>query len=549
MKRFENPVRTRLPRSRRPAATRLLLALFAAFATVAAVVGLPQTSQAAAAAVQVYPVPSIYAASTDYRLTANGQNVPVTHYPGYDIAQFAIGSGSAELALTKVNNTAIGSYAISPVKLNLTGTISGPTLKFTVPNDEYLIVRLDGRPKLVIAIDPAETNRPASSGTGMFNVESAPYNARPGSDYSTTAFQAALDDAAAWGSANGRQGTVYVPAGVYTLGNLYLRSNLALYLEPGAVLRYTGERSHYDVHWHKDSQGRDITWFLSTRYSSENISIYGRGVIDGNGQAALAPDNLGVNLLTPIYTKNFRVDGITFRESSSWAIMPTRSSDMSFRNIKIFNRFDMGENDGIDVMESTNVNVTHAIGIGLDDPFSTKTWAADTDLFRQVPGSPRPLDNVVFDDLMSWTYCYGVKVGQGVIQPQSAVTFKNVVVYDAAVGIGVHHKYGAAAATGIRFENIDIENLSYTNDSNRTWLALWTGNTLGSGPVNGVTLTGIKVRNAGTTPARINGQPGALIDGVVLHDVQMPGSSAPATTLAQMNLTNLSDHGSIIIQP
>ncbi|MFJ2261554.1 glycosyl hydrolase family 28 protein [Streptomyces sp. NPDC087844] len=513
------------------------------------VVALPAVSQAAPADVQVYPVPSIYQASADYTLTTNGLNVPVTRYTGYDIAQFAIGTGQADLALTKINNTDIGSYSISPVKLGLTGIVSGSTLRFTVHQDEYLIVKLDGRPKLVIAIDPAETDRPASSGNGVFNVRSAPYAAQPGSDYSTTAFQTALNDAAAWGSAHGTQGTVYVPPGVYTLGNLYLRSDLSLYLEPGAVLRYTGEREHYDVHWHKDSQQRDVTWFLSTRYSSKNISIQGRGVIDGNGQAALAPDNLGVNLLTPIYTTNFRVDGITFRESSSWAIMPTRSTDMRFTNIKMFNRFDMGENDGIDVMESSNVRVTHAIGIGLDDPFSTKTWNSDVDLFRRVPGAPRPLSDVVFDDLVSWTYCYGVKVGQGVIQAQDGVVFKNVVVHDAAVGIGIHHKYGSAATSNVRFENIDIENLSYSNDNNRTWLALWTGNTLGVGPIRDVTLSNIRIRNAGTTPARINGQPGAPVGNVALRNVVMPGSSASATTLAQVNLTNLSDYDTLTIQP
>jgi len=157
-----------------------------------------------------------------------------------------------------------------------------------------------------------------------------------------------------------------------------------------------------------DLDQRDITWFISTRNSSTNISIYGRGIIDGNGRAALQPGNLGVNLLTSIYTTGFTVEGITFRESSSWAIMPTRSSNMTFRNLKMFNRFDMGENDGIDVMESTGVTVTHAIGIGLDDPFSTKTWDDTVDLFRSVPGNPRPLDGVIFDDLVSWTYCYGI---------------------------------------------------------------------------------------------------------------------------------------------
>ena len=528
---------------------RLTLGLGALLLIVAALLGIPHPAQAASAPVDVYPVASIYPASTDYTLTVNGKSVPVSKYTGYDIAQFAMGTGTATMAVTKTNKTAIGSYSISPQKLNIAGSVSGPTLTFTVQNDEYLIVKLDGRPNLVIAADPAETNRPASSGTGIFNVRSAPYSAQPNTGaYTTTAFQNALDDAAAWGSANGKQGTVYVPAGVYTLGNLYLRSNLAFYLAPGAVLRYTGERDHYVVNGHKDSQGRDLTWFISTRYSSTNISLYGRGIIDGNGQAALAPGNLGVNLLVPVYTSGFSVDGITFRESSSWAVIPLRSSTMAFRNIKIFNRFDMGENDGIDVTESTGVTVTHAIGIGLDDPFSTKTWPDVADIYNTVPGAARPLGNVTFDDLVSWTYCYGVKVGQGVVQPQDHVTFEHVVVYDAAVGIGVHHKYGTAAATNIRFNDIDIERLSYSNDGNRTWLAMMTVSTA-LGPVTGVTVSDVRVRNAGTTAARINGQPGALITGVTLSDIVMPGSTAPATTLGQMNLTNVSDNGPVTITP
>jgi polygalacturonase len=531
-------------------ARRVMAALTGLLLSVAVHLALPQVAQAAAGTVGVYPVASIYPPSADYTLTVNGTTVPVTHYTGYDIAQFALGTGSATMAVHKINNTDIGSYSISPQKLGITGTVSGPTLTFTVQNDEYLIVKLDGRPNLVIAADPGEYSPPASGGTGIFNVTSAPYSAQPNTGaYTTTAFQNALNDAAAYGSANGTQGIVYVPAGVYTLGNLYLRSNLAFYLARGAVLRYTGDAAHYVVTGHKNSQGRDLTWFISTRYSSTNIKIYGRGIIDGNGQAALAPSNLGVNLLAPIYTDGFTVDGITFRESSSWAVTPLRSSNLTFTNVKFFNRFDMGEDDGIDVQESTNVNVTHAIGIGLDDPFSTKTWGDVTDMFSIVPGTATPLSNVTFNDLVSWTYCYGVKVGQGMVTAQDGVTFRNVVVYDAAVGIGIDHKYGTAAATNITFDNIDIERLDFANDSNRTWLAMMTETSQGVGPVTGVTVSNVRVRDAGTTAARVNGQPGALISGVTLSHIVMPGSTSSATTLAQMNLTDLSDNGPITITP
>ncbi|MFG2783921.1 hypothetical protein ACGFY7_39575 [Streptomyces prunicolor] len=323
----------------------LALVLTALLLGVAALFGAPQPAQAAAGTVSAYPVPSIYPASTDYKLTVNGTSVPVTKYTGYDIAQLALGTGTATISVTKTNNTAIGAYSISPQKLGITGTVSGPTLTFTVQNDEYLIVKLDGRPNLVIAADPAETNRPATSGTGIFNVQSAPYSAQPNTGaYTTTAFQNALN-------------------------------------------------------------------------------------------------------------------------------------------------------------------------------------------------------------LVSWTYCYGVKVGQGVYESQNKVTFQHVVVYDAAVGIGVHHKYGTASATNIKFDDIDIERLSFKNDDNRTWLAMQTGSTAGIGPVTGVTISNVRVRNAGVTAARINGLPGAPISGVSLSHIVMPGSTTGATTLSQVNLTNLSDYGSLTITP
>ncbi|WP_194896450.1 hypothetical protein [Catenulispora pinisilvae] len=145
-----------------------------------------------------------------------------------------------------------------------------------------------------------------------------------------------------------------MPEGVYNVGNLVLLIDTALYLEPGAVLRYTGDSNYYIVNGHKSSQNRDLTWLLRTDYYSSNISLHGRGVIDGNGMASLVPSNLGVNLLAPVWVNGFSCDAITFRESSNWNVIPIRSSDLTFTNIKIFNRFDMGEDDGIDVMESTN---------------------------------------------------------------------------------------------------------------------------------------------------------------------------------------------------
>lgn len=511
--------------------------------------GIAPHTTAQAASLQVYPVPSIYPASTDYTMTVNGVPVPIQKFTGYDIAQLAMGPGTAQVVLKKINNTSIGSWSISPAKLGIAATVNVSSLSFTLPSDGYYIVKVDGRPQLVLAFDPPQTNQPPSGGNGIFNVTAAPYGAQPGSGgYATQAFADAISDASSWGGDNGSQGTVYVPAGVYNVGNVVLLSDTALYLAPGAVLRYTGDPSVYTVNGHKDSQNRNLTWLVATDFYSSDISIHGRGIIDGNGMASLAPGNLGVNLLAPVWVDGFSCDGITFRESSSWNIIPTRSSDLTFTNIKIFNRFDMGENDGIDVVESSNVNVTHAIAVGLDDNFSTKTWNADTDITSGVPGGPQPLDGVTFTDLVCWTYCYAVKVGQGIDQPQSNINFSEVVVYDAAVAVGIDHKYGTASATNITFDDIDVERLDFNNAGNQCWLAFMTEDSGGGvGPTQDVNVLNVKLRAADKTASRITGLSNGVISNVTLQNIVPSGTSGPATTLAAAHITNVSNADSVTI--
>ncbi|MGO4501029.1 hypothetical protein AB4114_34800 [Paenibacillus sp. 2RAB27] len=178
-----------------------------------------------AATISSYALPSIYTASTVYGLKVDATTIPVVSYTSeYDYAHFSM-SGSATIEITAIGQASITSYSISPKKLNLTGTTSGNKLTFTVSGDEYLIVKINEGRALVIAADPAETNKPASSGTGIYNVKSSPYNAdSTGAGMATTAIQNAINDAANY---TGGQGIVYVPAGIYKAGNLQLKSDVA----------------------------------------------------------------------------------------------------------------------------------------------------------------------------------------------------------------------------------------------------------------------------------------------------------------------------------
>ncbi|MDB5112282.1 MAG: coagulation factor 5/8 type domain protein [Mucilaginibacter sp.] len=496
-----------------------------------------------------YPLPAIYHQSQLFSLQVSGIAVPVVDYnPKYDYAEFSMSKGSVKISVTLPEGTEVNDYYISPRKLAISAVKKGNQLIFTLVKDAYIIVKINKLKELVIAADAEEKDKPQSSGKGIFNISSSKYHAdASGKNLTTEAIQHAIDDASAW-----HNGIVYVPAGVYTIGNLNLKSNMSLYLEGGAVLFFSGHPQDYKVSARKASQNRNITWWLYTDSGAHHIKIYGRGTIDGNGKYATNKENnIGNHILAIMHATDFVFDGPIIKESGAWAVIPTRSKNVVIKNFKLFNRLDMGENDGIDVMESDNVLVQHGIGISLDDPFSTKTWTQNTDLCRNWPGHPLPQNNIVFDDLLSWTYCYAYKIGQGIMQPQTNITFKNSVVYDAAVAVGVHHKWGTSYVKGVTFDNIEVEKLTHQNDDHRTWCVLFmqNGDKLGSGPISDIMIENMKIYDPGISPGKIKGvSPATQISNITFKNINMVSLGRDAETLQEMNVRDTLNYNNIKIK-
>lgn len=528
-------------------------------ATVALALGLVVAVQAPAhaapATIQPVPVTAAHSISTAYSLTVNGTPVPVNGYASelerYDYAEFAMGSGTAQITVTKLDGTAVSKTYITPIKDNHVATHSGSNSTFTISAPKYLIVKLDTGRRLIISAEPAETNVPATSGAGIFRVGSSAFPAdASGNNLSTPGVQAAIDAASAYGTAGGTRGVVYIPAGVYALANIELRSNIDVYFAPGSVWRMRADKSLYSVDAHKTSQNRDLTWWIQTEFGSENITMRGRGTLDGNGKAAYT-SGFGMNILAPIATTNFRLDGLTIRESASWAVIPTRSDNLRFTHMKIFNRFDMGENDGIDVIESQNVVVQYGVAIGHDDPYSTKSWPKSVGITTNWPGDPEVVQNVAFDRLISWTGCFGFKVGQGVVSNHTDVRFTNSVIHDSSVGIGINHQAGAGTAGDIEFRNIDIERVTKSNGAWRMWALFQVKDAYGdgAGPIDGVTVSHINVRDDGTATPILSGfSPTSNIRNMVFDSIRMPGSTGYATSLAELGFTSPVHTANIVVQ-
>ncbi|KAF2017134.1 glycoside hydrolase family 28 protein [Aaosphaeria arxii CBS 175.79] len=475
----------------------------------------------------------IYAKSGMYSVKVNGTYAKTVSYNQYDYLHISMSEGpSTEFRVAAVDGQKITEQpVISPKQLPIVSRIEGNELIFSLKKVHYLIIKFKDKKELIIAIDPLETDVPPSKGDGIFNV--LDYGADNKGKGVTTGIQKAMDAAAK------KPGSiVYVPPGLYLIGNLMLRNRTSLYLAGGSVLRNTAKKSDYKVLWTKSDLG-DGTWWIQTEFDSQDIKVYGRGTLDGNGKASVgASPKLVADILVPVGTTNFKCDGILVRDSSFWAVSLIQVTDATITNIKIFDRFDVKQNDGIDVNESTKVRVRRAIAVANDDSFSTKTWPQDVGTTVPYPYPPRPLRDVIFDDCFAWTYCYAFKVGQGVYQEQDGVTFKNGVVYRAGVGLGIHHLFGTAAAKNVRFENMDLERVEGEPGGTGAWLAVFVhDNGKGVGPIQNVYVKNIRARKLGKYQAKLAGvDEKSMVDTVTFSDVFMLENKTAATNLDQLNV-------------
>ncbi len=507
--------------------------------------------------ITVYPLPDCYAPSARYSLTADGVHVPVTSVADqYEYASFDYDPIKGSIVLQISCSESVRTLTVSPQHESVEQSKSGSQITLTVTKPMQYALCINGR-YLLISVDPMQTDVPDSSGEGIFNITHSPYSvtAEMTDRQTTEAFQQALEDASVYGSIPGNaNGVVYVPAGVYEVGNLILSSNTYLYLEGGAVLRITEDAALLSVDGTKTSmvdpggkQGVDYTWWISTAFSrkdidqvqgSYDIRIGGRGTLDGRDPAfwdTSLPGNhsVGQNTVVPIACSYFVLEGLTIREAVCWSVVAVRSDHLVFERIKLLNRINRhhDENDGIDICECQTVSVKDSVGFAMDDPFSAKTWPYQTGITLNWPGLPEYLADVTFEGCMAYTQRMGFKIGQGTNQNQYDVIFRNCTVIDATIGFGVHCSSGAGVVSGVVFDTIYVEKLHSGGFYNHTgWLLLHTqNNARGNGNLRNVTVKNIQIYPGaeGNQPIRLWGYDAASgIDGVLFSDIYWNGIRA-----------------------
>jgi polygalacturonase len=226
-----------------------------------------------------------------------------------------------------------------------------------------------------------------------------------GTTVNTKAIQTAIDRCHSDGG-----GTVVVPAGVFVSGSIFLTQGVSLEVAEGGALQ--GSQDTNDYPWIKTRiAGLEMKWpaALVNAQSVSNLSITGKGVIDGSGlrwwreywaARAEEPDGMDPHfkvgrprLIHIMGATNVTVAGLTLRNSAFWTLQLTYCEGVLVSNITVRNPHApvrAASSDGIDIDSSRDVIVNGCDVVCDDDGICLKS-GRDADGLRVN----RPTENVV----------------------------------------------------------------------------------------------------------------------------------------------------------
>lgn len=297
-----------------------------------------------------------------------------------------------------------------------------------------------------------------------------------GRQLNTAAIQATIDSCAKNGG-----GKVIVPPGDYLTGPLFLKSNLSFEVFPGATLIFVDDIDNcpiVDGKW--EGIERKVYASLFTGHDLENITITGRGTIEGQGErwwkaheetkalrrkagiTEREPDNPpGSPLKVPrprlinLYDcTNVLISQLTFLNSPAWTIHPVYCQNVQVDGITIIQPYDSHNTDGINPESCQNVRITNCfVDVG-DDCITIKSGYNEDG--RRVA---KPCEDIVISNC---TFAHGrsaIGIGSEMSGDVRNITVSNCVFNGTLRGIRVKTGRGRGGVV----ENIRVTNIVMSN--------------------------------------------------------------------------------------
>jgi len=335
----------------------------------------------------------------------------------------------------------------------------------------------------------------------------------------TKAIQAAIE---ACTSAGG--GKVYLHNGKFLSGTLYLKSNVTLYVEAGAVLLGSTNLAEYPVTISEYRSYVDNYTDKSLIYAEnvENISIMGEGIIDGQGGAFEGGYKQRPYLIRIISCKNVKTENLTLRNSAMWMQHYMACEKLRIHGINVWNHCNKN-NDMIDIDSCRDVIISDCIGDTDDDGLTLKST------------SGRPCENVTITNCLLSSHCNAIKMGT-----ESHGGFKNITLSNCTITVSkddtvLYGKRNGLAAIALEIvdggtlENVSISNINIVGVTTPIFLRL--GNRAriyqegmpkpGIGSFKNVKISHILASGAGRIGCSITGLPNHPVENITFNDISM----------------------------
>ncbi|MGD0815272.1 MAG: glycoside hydrolase family 28 protein [Verrucomicrobiota bacterium] len=291
----------------------------------------------------------------------------------------------------------------------------------------------------------------------------------------TTAINRAVDACAAKGG-----GTVYFPPGRYLTGTVILKSHVSLQVEAGATLLGSEDPHDYlliDDPW--DKTAKTIAPLIYADHA-ENITLTGRGTIDGQGQVwwkrhwlanprkgmpgpATPADFADANkiehgrprLIRLIHCHDVVIEKLNLQNAGMWTVNPLFCEFVTVDGVTIRNPVPSPNTDGINPESCRNVRIINCC-IDVGDDCVTLKSGLDA-LGRQV-GVPD--ENITIANCVMMRGHGGVTIGSEMSGGVRNVAVANCIFQGTDIGIRVKSQRGrggvveAFTAANITMENV-----------------------------------------------------------------------------------------------
>ncbi len=430
----------------------------------------------ATAGVTLYPDIPGAERSDRFNVQANGQDIFVETLGRIDYARFKM-IGPAKIQVRF--NHHIETFTISPQREPVAAKQRDNTIIFEIEKPRNLAVLVNKTHWLFIFAESPEPMYKLDQRKIRYIDEQSADNT--GQTLVTEKLQQAID-------ALPQNGWLWIRPGIYQTGTLKLKSDMTLYLSAGAMLKGSTNPNDYPLDsgfteantnapkWSNNGRGMTYSRLIFIDDAC-NVHITGRGIIDGSGKI-VRDQGKPANLIRIRNSSNITIEDIILRDPAAWNTHILHSENITVRNIKMLNRFDVANTDGINPDASTHILIENNFACCGDDCVAVKS-TGNTNLLADV-------NDIVVRGNIFLTRKSALKVGTETrAERMSHISFidNDVILCDR--GMSLYCEDGAV------FENIVFEGnyFEYNFPDNRRMLMDFRiGSRSGEGHIQNVTI-------------------------------------------------------------